>query len=156
MNKGRIKTFKLLSIHLFIGGLATILFFGLTNEIPNRHYLLERLHIWLTIPIGLALSTWFCSKLIYNQLTKRNRKTYWLAFGFIFFSWTVVFLLTAIIDGVFETIRSRQFEVVDALTGYIIYRLWFYWGVGFIHGMTGGILLALDLQKFRKRELVAV
>jgi hypothetical protein len=139
-------TFKILSRHIIIGALVTVFIFWIINEIPNRDYLLARLHIWLTIPIGLTLTTWLTSKLVYYQLTIQNKNKFLVAFGFIFFSWTIAFLSTAIIEGVFETIRNKRFEILDALEGYAIYRLWVYWGIAIIHGLTGGIFLAIDLK----------
>lgn len=149
MNREIKRTFEILLRHLLIGASLTIFIFWLINEIPNSDYLLARLHIWLTIPFGLTLATWLTSKLIYNQLTRRNRNSFLIAFGFIFFSWTVAFLSTAISEGVLGTIRNRRFEIIDAFVGYSIYQLWFYWLVGIIHGLTGGLFLAMDFKKLK-------
>jgi hypothetical protein len=143
-------TFKILSRHLIIGALVTVFIFWLINEIPNSDYLLARLHIWLTIPLGLTLATWLTSKLIYRQVVGQKRNVYTVAFGFIFFSWTIAFLSTSLSEGVLESIRSRRFEILEALQGYAIYRLWFYWGAGIIHGLTGGLFLAIDLKKLKE------
>jgi len=84
MNQERKLTFKILARNLIIGAFVTIFIFWIINEIPNKDYLLERLHIWLTIPFGLTLATWLTSKMIYNQITRQNRNRYLIAFGFIF------------------------------------------------------------------------
>ena len=149
MNEKIKQTFKILSRHILIGASVTILIFWFINEIPNSDYLLARLHIWLTIPIGLTIATWLTSKLIYNQLTKQNRNRFLLAFGFIFFSWTIALLSTALSEGVLGTIKNKRFEIYNALEGYAIYQLWFYWGVAIIHGLTGGLFLAMDLKKLK-------
>jgi len=52
-------------------------------------------------------------------------------------------------EGVLGTIRHGRLEIIDTLEGYAIYRLWFYWGVGIIHGLTGGFFLAMDLKKLK-------
>jgi uncharacterized protein YneF (UPF0154 family) len=149
MNRERKQTFKILLRHLLIGVLVTIFIFWLIDEIPYSDYILARLHIWLTIPFGLILSSWLTSKLIYNRLTRQNRNRFLIAFGFIFFSWTVAFLSTAISEGVLGTIKNRRFEILDALAGYGIYQLWLYWLLGIIHGLTGGLFLAMDFKKLR-------
>ena len=149
MNEERHQTFKILSRHILICALVTILIFWFINEIPNSVYLFARIHIWLSIPIGLTISTWLTSKLIYNQLTNQNRNRFLVAFGFIFYSWTVAFLSTAISEAVLGTIKNKRFEIFDTLEGYAIYQLWFYWGVGIIHGLTGGLFLAMDLKKLK-------
>jgi hypothetical protein len=123
--------------------------FWLINEIPNSDYLLARLHILLTLPIGLTLATWLTSKSIYNQITRQKRNKYLVAFGFIFFSWTIAFLSTAISEGILGTIRNRRFEILDALVGYGIYQLWFYWLIGLIHGLTGGLFLGINFNKLK-------
>lgn len=149
MTGEKTKTFKILLRHLLIGVLATIFIFWLIDEIPNSDYLLARLHIWLTIPIGMTISTWLTSKLIYNLLTNQNRNRFVIAFGFLFFSWTVAFLSTAISEGILGTIRNGRFEILDALVGYGIYQLWLYWLLGIIHGLTGGLFLAMDFKKLK-------
>ncbi|HLO52861.1 MAG TPA: hypothetical protein VK169_01160 [Saprospiraceae bacterium] len=146
MNKEIKQTFNILIRHLLIGASVTILIFWLINEIPNSDYLLARLHIWLTIPIVLTLAALLSSKLIYIQLTRQNRNRFLIAFGFIFFSWTVAFLSTAISEGIFWTIINRRFEIFDTIVGYGIYQLWFYWLSGLIHGLTGGLFLAMDFN----------
>lgn len=143
-------TFKILSRHLIIGALVTVFIFWLINEIPNSDYLLARLHIWLTIPFGLTLATWLTSKLIYKQVTGQKRNVYLVAFSFILFSWTIAFLSTALSEGILATIKNRRFEIFEALEGYAIYQLWFYWGVGIIHGLTGGLFLSFDLNKLKQ------
>ena len=132
MNEERKQTFKILSRHILIGASVIILIFWFINEIPNSDYLFPRIHIWLSIPIGLTISTWLTSKLIYNQSTNQNRNSFLVAFGFIFYSWTVAFLSTAISEAVLGTIKNKRFETFDTLKGYAIYQLWFYWGVGII------------------------
>ena len=149
MNEERKQTFKILSRHILIGASVIILIFWFINEIPNSDYLFPRIHIWLSIPIGLTISTWLTSKLIYNQSTNQNRNSFLVAFGFIFYSWTVAFLSTAISEAVLGTIKNKRFETFDTLKGYAIYQLWFYWGVGIIHGLTGGLFLAMDLKKLK-------
>jgi hypothetical protein len=149
VNRERKQTFKILLGHLLIGVSVTIFIFWLLDEIPNSDYLLARLHIWLTIPIGLTLTTWLISKPIYNQLTRQNRNPFVIAFGFLFFSWTVAFLSTAISEGILETFRKNGFEIFDALLGYGIYQLWLYWLIGIIHGLTGGLFLAMDFKKLK-------
>ncbi|EOZ91933.1 hypothetical protein A33Q_4026 [Indibacter alkaliphilus LW1] len=143
-------TFQILSRHLIIGALVTVFIFWLINEIPNSDYLIARLHIWLTIPFGLTLSTWLTSKLIYKQVTGQKRNVYLVAFSFILFIWTIAFLSTALSEGVLATIKNRRFEIFDALQGYAIYRLWFYWGAGIIHGLTGGLFLSMDLKTLKQ------
>jgi len=143
-------TFQILTRHLIIGALVTVLIFWIINEIPYSDYLLARLHIWLTIPFGLTLATWLTSKLAYRQVVEQKRNVYIIAFGFIFFIWTIAFLSTALSEGVMESIKNRQFEILDALQGYAIYRLWFYWGAGIIHGLTGGLFLSIDLKKLKE------
>jgi hypothetical protein len=150
MNGERKQTFEILIRHLLIGVLVTIFIFWLMNEIPNSDYLLARLHICLTIPIGLTLTTWMISKSIFNQITRQGRNKYLVAFGFLFFSWTFAFLSTAISEGILETIRKNRFEIFDALVGYGIYQLWLYWLIGIIHGLTGGLFLAMDFKKLKK------
>lgn len=150
MNRERKQTFKILLGHLLIGVSVTIFIFWLIDEIPNSDYLLARLHIWLTIPFGLTLATWLTSKLVYRQLVEQKRNIYIIAFGFIFFIWTIAFLSSALSEGVMESIKNRQFEILDALQGYAIYRLWFYWGAGIIHGLTGGLFLSIDLKKLKE------
>ena len=149
MNRERKRTFGILFRHLLIGASVTIFIFWLINEIPNSDYLVSRLHIWLAIPLGLTLATWLTSKLIYKQLKRHNRNSFIIAFGFIFFSWTVAFLSTAISEGVLGTIRNRRFEIIDALVAYSIYQLWFYWLLGVIHGLAGGLFLAIDFKKLK-------
>lgn len=149
MNRERKQTFKILLRHLLIGVSVTIFIFGLIDEIPNSDYLLARLHIWLTILIGLTLTTWLISKSVYNQITRQGRNKYLVAFGFIFFSWTVAFLSRAISEGILGTIRNRRFEILDALVGYGIYQLWLYWLLGIIHGLSGGLFLAMDFKKMK-------
>lgn len=149
MNKEIKLTFKILLRHILIGVSVTIFIFWIINEIPNSDYLLARLHIWLTISFGLILASLLTSKLIYNQLTRQNRNSFLIAFGFIFFGWTVAFLSTAISEGILETIRNRRFEIFDAIVGYGIYQLWFYWLVGIINGLTGGLFLAMDFKKLK-------
>jgi len=143
-------TFKILSRHLIVGALVTVFIFWLINEIPNSDYLLTKLHIWLTIPFGLTLASWLTSKRIFKQVTGQKRNVYLVAFSFILFSWTIAFLSTALSEGVLATIKNRRFEIIDALEGYAIYQLWFYWSVGIIHGLTGGLFLALDLKKLKE------
>lgn len=149
MNRERKQTFEILIKHLLIGALVTVFIFWLINEIPNSDYLSARLHILLTIPIGLTLATWLTSKSIYNQITRQKRNKYLVAFGFIFFSWTIAFLSTAISEGILGTIRNRRFEILDALVGYGIYQLWFYWLIGLIHGLIGGLFLAINFNKLK-------
>jgi hypothetical protein len=61
MKQNRSLIFKILLRHLIISALVTVLMFWIIDEISNRDYLLERLHILLTITIGLTLSTWLTS-----------------------------------------------------------------------------------------------
>jgi len=152
MTQDRKLTFRILSRHLVIGALVTVFIFWIIDEIPNRDYLLARLHVWVTIPIVITLATWITSKLIYSQLTTQSTNRFLVAFGFICFSWTIAFLATAISEGVLETIINKRFEIFETLEGYVIYRLWFYWGVAIIHGLTGGIFLAIDLKNNLKVE----
>ena len=149
MNREGKQTFYILIRHLLIGAAVTIFIFWLFNEIPNSDYLLASLHIWLTLPIGLTLAALLSSKLIYIQLTRQNRNRFLIAFGFIFFSWTVAFLTTAISDGIMGTIRNRRLEIFDTIIGYGIYQLWVYWLLGLIHGLTGGLFLAMDFKKLK-------
>lgn len=147
MNRERKLTFGILLRHLLIGASVAIFVFWLLNEIPSNDYLLAKLHIGLTITFGLILSTWTTSKLIYNQLTIQNRNSFLIAFGFIFFSWSVAFLSTTISEGILGTIKNKRFEIFDTLVGYAIYQLWVYLVLGIIHGITGGLFLAMDLKK---------
>jgi hypothetical protein len=139
-------TFKILSRHLIIGALVTVFVYWTIGEIPYLEYFLDKLHIWLPLPFVLTLSTWLTSTTVYRQLTEKKRNMYFTAFFFIFFSWTILFLSTAISDGLLSSIRHHRFEIFDAIEGYAIYQLWFYWGVAIIHGLIGGIFLAIDLK----------
>lgn len=149
------QTFNILIRHLLIGASVTIFILWLINEIPNSDYLLARIHIWLTIPIVLTLAALLSSKLIYIQLIRSNRNRFLIAFGFIFFSWTLAFLSTSISEGIFWTIINRRFKIFDTIVGYGIYQLWFYWLSGLIHGLTGGLFLAMDFKRLINRSCQA-
>jgi hypothetical protein len=138
MKQERKLTFKILSRQLIIGVLVTVFVFWTIGEIPSTIYFLDKLHIWLPLPFVLTISTWLTSTTVYRQLTEKKRNRYLTAFIFIFYSWTILFLSTAISDGLLSSLRHHRFEIFDAIEGYAIYRLWFYWSIAIIHGLTGG------------------
>ena len=153
MTQERKRTFKILSKHLIIGALVTVFIFWTIGEIPYPKYFLDKLHIWLPLPFVLTLSTWLTSTIVYRQLNERKRNKYLTSFIFIFYSWTILFLSTAVSEGLLSSLKNHRFEIFDAIEGYAIYQLWFYWGVAIIHGLTGGVFLALDLKNNLKVDI---
>ena len=147
MNREVKQIFKILLRHLIIGALGTVLFFWSIGELPDYKYFLSKLHILSLISFLLTLITWLVSKTVFIQITNTNRNKFFVAFVFIFFSWTILFLLTAISDGLESSIKEKRFEIINSIEGYAIYRLWAYWGVAIIHGLIGGSFLAVDLKR---------
>jgi hypothetical protein len=115
MNEKRIQTFTILLRDILIGASLTILIFWLINEIPNNDYLLARLHIWLTIPIGLTLATWLTSKLIYNQLTKQKRNRFLVAFGFFFLVGLLHFFRQQLAKEFWEQLKTNDSKFLKHL-----------------------------------------
>jgi hypothetical protein len=144
-------TFLILTRHIAFGALAIFLIFWSMGELPYFSIINNRFWLWLALISTVTVTTWLCSKPIGRMTFIEGKKPYMISFAFILFMWTMLFFVTAIFDGVYGSIKSGQFEIIDYLEGYVIYRLWVYIALGVIHALIGGIFLSHDLKRISKR-----
>jgi hypothetical protein len=145
--------FKILTRHILLGAIVTFLIFWIVGELPYLTMINDRIWIWLCILTVTLLFIWTISKVFKRQLMRQeNSRRYVFSSTFILTVWLMLFLTTAIIDGLFASLKSGQFEILDYLEGYVIYRLWVYLGLGVLHGLIGGLFLSLDLKSFSKNN----
>lgn len=145
-------TYQILIKHIIIGGLVTLFIFYIINELPYFSVIKENIVNALAVALILALTIWIASSKINKLLIDKNANFYLISIIFILFVWILLFISSALYEGLESSLRNKRFEIVEATEGWIIYRLWIYTGVGMIHGFIGGIFLAIELKKKLKIE----
>lgn len=146
-----IETFKILLRHYLIGITVTVIVFWSINEIPSLYYFQLNLTEWIATIISIPLIGLLMSKLLTNRLRRTEKGLYLSSSLIIIITWVFVLYAKALIVGIVDSIEQGQEELIDAMTGFTIYQLWIYLGLGIAHGLIGGLFLKTDLKKNLKK-----
>ena len=148
-----IKIYRILLRHFLIGIAITAIIFWSINEIPGLYYFQEHLTEWIATIVSIPVIVFLMAKLLFKQLIQTNNRIYLYSFLTILITWILILYAKAAVVGIVDSIERSKFKFVDSLSGATIYQLWFYLGVGIIHGIIGGIFLRIDLKNnLFKRE----
>lgn len=122
------------------------------GELPYFSDISDRIWIWVLIPIIILLVIWWFTKTIFHYVANEVMNSYILSAIFILTIWLTLFLSTTLLEGINASTKSGKNEILYFFEGFLVYRLWVYLGLGLIHASIGGVFLAMDLQKLRRRN----
>jgi len=141
--------YKIAFKHYLIGLVVILIGFWSIGELPSW-FSIERDWIqWLTTILSIPIIGIFISKRIDKKLKKEKKNIYLLSVLIILQTWIMTLYSKAIIIGIVESFEFGCETVLESIAGYTIYQLWIYGGLGILHGLLGGILLAVDLKKIK-------
>ena len=139
--------YKIVFKHYLIGLAVILVGFWSIGELPSW-YTIERDWIqWLTTILAIPIIGILISRLIDKQLNKGEKNTYFLSVIMIFLTWIMTLYSKAIIIGIVGSFEFGHERVLESIAGFTIYQLWIYGGLGILHGLLGGVLLAKELKK---------
>lgn len=145
--------YKIVFKHYLIGLVVILIGFWSIGELPSW-FTIERDWIqWLTTILSIPIIGVFISKRIDKKLNKAKKNIYLLSVLMIFLTWIMTLYSKAIIIGIVESFEFGRERVLESIAGYTIYQLWIYGGLGILHGLLGGILLAKDLKKIKNKTV---
>lgn len=147
MNDLLTKTIRIIFKHYIIGLIAILIGTWIIGEIPKR-YTIERDRIqWIVSILSIPLIGLFFSWRTKIRLERTEGRLYFYSALILFLTWILTLYSKAIVMGLYSTFEKGQERILEAIVGYTIYQLWIYGGLGFVHGLLGGILLNYDLKK---------
>jgi len=142
------RIYSIILKHYLIGILVVFIGFWSIGEIPRWYTVKRDLMEWVITVLSIPAVGLLISWLIDKRLKKNQKNIYLHSVLMIFLTWIFLLYSIALIMGIIITIEYGRERILESIAGATIYRLWLYGGLGIIHGLTGGILLAIDLKKY--------
>lgn len=144
--------YKIVFKHYLIGLVIILVGLWAIGELPSW-FSIERDWIqWITTILSIPIIGVLISRRIDKKLKKGQNNFYFFSVLIIFLTWIIVLYLKAIIIGIVESLEFESERVMESIVGYTIYQLWIYGGLGILHGILGGVLLAKDLKKVNNKS----
>ena len=139
--------YKTVFKHYLIGLVVILIGFWSIGELPSW-YTIERDWVqWLTAILSIPIIGLLISFRIDKKLKKDSKNIYLFSVLMIFLTWILVLYSKALIIGIVESFEFGRERILESIAGFTIYQLWIYGGLGILHGLLGGVLLAKELKK---------